>query len=122
MPEKRSGWLFGLIAAGIVAALVRAERRRALRTRVEETGERAVRNLAIAGLTAATTQVTMAPVVQPLTRWVERRRIGLVQRLPISQWLRDALAVVLLDYTLYWWHVLEHRLAWLYRFHQVHHA
>jgi sterol desaturase/sphingolipid hydroxylase (fatty acid hydroxylase superfamily) len=36
--------------------------------------------------------------------------------------VRDALAVLLLDYTLYWWHVAEHRLPWLYRFHAVHHA
>jgi sterol desaturase/sphingolipid hydroxylase (fatty acid hydroxylase superfamily) len=32
------------------------------------------------------------------------------------------LAVVLLDYTLYIWHVLTHRLALLWRFHLVHHV
>jgi sterol desaturase/sphingolipid hydroxylase (fatty acid hydroxylase superfamily) len=33
-----------------------------------------------------------------------------------------ALALVLLDYTLYIWHVLTHRVPWLWRFHLVHHA
>jgi sterol desaturase/sphingolipid hydroxylase (fatty acid hydroxylase superfamily) len=32
------------------------------------------------------------------------------------------LAVVLLDYTLYIWHVLTHRVPWLWRFHLVHHV
>jgi sterol desaturase/sphingolipid hydroxylase (fatty acid hydroxylase superfamily) len=64
----------------------------------------------------------MAPVVEPLSRRAERERLGLVQRLPAPVWLRNAIAVVLLDYALYWWHVLEHRASWLYRFHQVHHA
>lgn len=64
----------------------------------------------------------MRPVVQPPTRWVERERAGLTQRLPLPRWARDAIAVLLLDYTLYLWHVVEHRSPWLYRFHQVHHA
>jgi sterol desaturase/sphingolipid hydroxylase (fatty acid hydroxylase superfamily) len=33
-----------------------------------------------------------------------------------------ALAVFLLDYTLYVWHVLAHRVPWLWRFHLVHHV
>jgi sterol desaturase/sphingolipid hydroxylase (fatty acid hydroxylase superfamily) len=32
------------------------------------------------------------------------------------------LAVVFLDYTLYAWHVLTHRVPWLWRFHVVHHV
>ncbi|HEX8336525.1 MAG TPA: sterol desaturase family protein, partial [Pyrinomonadaceae bacterium] len=40
-------------------------------------------------------------------------------RLPA--WLEAAAAVVLLDYTLYLWHVLTHRSPRLWRFHVVHH-
>jgi len=106
--------------------LVWLERRRALREPKRSAdgnhhGRLAI-NLAIAGLSTAATQATMDPVVAPLARWVEKTRFGLVQRLPAAAWLQDALAVLLLDYTLYWWHVVEHRVTWLYRFHQVHHA
>jgi sterol desaturase/sphingolipid hydroxylase (fatty acid hydroxylase superfamily) len=45
-----------------------------------------------------------------------------VQALPLGAVWRDALAIVLMDYTLYCWHVLMHRWAPLYRLHQVHHA
>ena len=41
-------------------------------------------------------------------------------RLPL--WLEVAGAVLLLDYTLYWWHVATHRVSWLWRFHAVHHV
>lgn len=117
-------WLWrGLVAAAIGVVVV-AERRRALRERRSDDGGggRALTNLALAGMTAVVSEVAMAPVVGPLTRRVERGRIGLTQRLPLPRWMQDALAVVLLDYTLYWWHVVEHRVSWLYRFHQVHHA
>ena len=40
-------------------------------------------------------------------------------RLPA--WVEVAAAVVLLDYTLYLWHVLTHRVPLLWRFHVVHH-
>jgi sterol desaturase/sphingolipid hydroxylase (fatty acid hydroxylase superfamily) len=120
--RKNSGWLFGAVAVGVIGLLVWAERRRALREPVDRRTGRAATNLVMAGITAATTHVAMTPVVRPLVALVERRRVGLVQRLPLPEWIRDALAVVLLDYTLYWWHVLEHRVRWLYRFHQVHHA
>ncbi len=131
MEERKSGRWVGGLAIGVVAALVWAERRWALRRRLPTRGPdvphsgdgaRIATNLAIAGVTAAVTHAAMSPVMRPLTAWVERERIGLTQRLRLPPWARDAVAALLLDYTLYWWHVVEHRSHWLYRFHQVHHA
>ena len=61
------------------------------------------------------------PVVQPLAARAERRRAGLVQRLPVPPIIRDALAVLAMDYTIYVWHVLTHKVPALWRFHLVHH-
>lgn len=122
---RMSAWsIVGMVAG--VGLLYWAERRRALREApsalASHERERVVTNLALAGLTAAVTYAAMTPVVAPLAeRAVERRR-GLVQQLRAPAWVRDALAVLLLDYSLYWWHVVEHRVQWIYRFHQVHHA
>lgn len=125
-PASTRGSLWPLVAAVGVGLLLWTERRRALRDTSAALdghhGERLATSLAMAGLSAAAAQVAMAPVVEPLSRRAEREGVGLVQRLPAPVWLRDAVAVVLLDYTLYWWHVLEHRSSWLYRLHQVHHA
>jgi sterol desaturase/sphingolipid hydroxylase (fatty acid hydroxylase superfamily) len=125
MSRTRNSWgALLLVAAG--AAIALAERRRTLRQSKhdvrERAGERMATNLAIAGVTAAVTHVAMSPVVRPLAEQAQRKQRGLVQRLPLSPLIRDALAVLLLDYTLYLWHVVEHRVSWIYRFHQVHHA
>ncbi|MEP6689595.1 MAG: sterol desaturase family protein [Gemmatimonadaceae bacterium] len=119
---RRSPWIAAALGLGAAGALVWAERRRALRARSAPTGERTVTNLVLAGGTAAVAALAMGPAVRPLTRWAERERVGVAQQLRAPAWLRDALAVILLDYTLYWWHVVEHRVPWLYRFHEVHHT
>lgn len=122
MEGRKSGRLFGIITIALGSALVWAERRGALRKPVDRRVGRPATNLALAGITTVVTQLAMTPVVRQLMTLVVRRRVGLLQRLPLPEWIRDALAIALLDYTLYCWHVLEHRSAWLYRFHQVHHA
>jgi len=120
------GLLYGVAALGLFGALAWAERRRALRAETDDKGTRAVRNLAVAGVTAVATQLAERPLVAPLSRRAERRRVGLTywlqRRTGISDGARDALAVLLMDYTLYVWHVLAHRVPLLYRFHQVHHS
>jgi sterol desaturase/sphingolipid hydroxylase (fatty acid hydroxylase superfamily) len=127
--DRRSGesqhsgtWILTAVAAGAAVALALLERRRELRSRITSIPNRLETNLALGGLTAVVTHAAMGPVVRPLSTLVTRRRIGVVPRLPIPNWLRDVLSVVLLDYTLYVWHVAEHKVPALYRFHQVHHA
>jgi sterol desaturase/sphingolipid hydroxylase (fatty acid hydroxylase superfamily) len=114
--------LRGLFLAGVAGAVFVAERRRRARVRVEPAAVHTGRNLAIPGMAAATVQAVEAPVVLPLARLVERRRWGLVFRLGGPSWLRDLAAIVLLDYTLYLWHIVVHRVRWLWRFHLVHHV
>jgi sterol desaturase/sphingolipid hydroxylase (fatty acid hydroxylase superfamily) len=45
-----------------------------------------------------------------------------VPALPLPGWAATAVALVLLDYTLYLWHIVVHKVPWLWRFHLVHHA
>jgi sterol desaturase/sphingolipid hydroxylase (fatty acid hydroxylase superfamily) len=113
--------LGGLIVAGAFALLWLAERARPLRRRVERPAPHHARNAAVAALAAATVQVAEMPIVAPVAAIVERRRWGLLGRTPHG-WVRSAISLVLLDYTLYVWHVLTHRMPLLWRFHAVHHT
>ena len=117
-----SGALTGAMILGAFALLVWAEHRRPLRRERESKTRRDIRNLAMAGLSAATLSVLQKPVVEPLARAVERRRFGLLQRVRLPRELQVPAAVLLMDYTLYVWHVLVHRVPTLWRFHKVHHV
>jgi sterol desaturase/sphingolipid hydroxylase (fatty acid hydroxylase superfamily) len=105
---------------GSLAALIALERYRPLRRRVEERNARDLRNLALAATTGIALRIAEKPVVEPLAELVARRRWGLLQwrRLPVA--IEAALALALMDYTLYLWHVLLHRWPFLWRCHVVH--
>jgi sterol desaturase/sphingolipid hydroxylase (fatty acid hydroxylase superfamily) len=118
LPPTISVTLF-IATAGLLAWL---ERRRPLRRRREREVPHVGRNLAVAGLGALALQLAERPVVSRLSALVVRRRWGLLQQRRLPAALESILAVILLDYTLYIWHVLVHRVPALWRAHAVHHV
>ncbi|MGH7195121.1 MAG: sterol desaturase family protein, partial [Candidatus Saccharimonadales bacterium] len=123
MAHKSSrGWIGTALAIGSFLLLAWSERKRPLRASVEPKLRREGRNLAVAGLGAVAIQLAGTPIVRPLTYFVERRRWGLLRRLRLPAWLEIAVALILMDYTFYIWHVLTHKTPFLWRFHLVHHT
>ena len=120
--RKVPGWLGGALVLGALGALAWLERRRPLREERESKLARSARNLAVAGAGAAALHLLEKPVAERLSALVERRRWGLLKAARLPAWLEVAAACVLLDYTLYLWHVMTHRVPLLWRFHVVHHA
>ena len=119
---KLPGSATAFVVAAVFAAALVFERRRPLRRRTEREAEHETRNLAMAGLSAVAIRVAEKPLADRLARLVDERRWGLVKSVRLPPALELAAAVVLLDYTLYVWHVLTHRVPFLWRFHRVHHA
>lgn len=119
---KLSPWVRVPFILGALGAILWWESRRPLRRPVESKPRRISRNLAIAAVSVAALQVAGRPVVGPLTALVERRQWGLLKWVSLPRRVEVPLALVLLDYTLYIWHVLMHRVPWLWRFHVVHHV
>jgi sterol desaturase/sphingolipid hydroxylase (fatty acid hydroxylase superfamily) len=115
-------WMGAGLAAAVFGLLALGERRRPLRRSVEPKGHRLRRNLAVAAVTAAVIQIADRPVTRRAAALVERRRWGLLKQAGLPRWLEGTLAFLLLDYTLWVWHVLLHRWTPLWRFHAVHHA
>lgn len=120
--KKLAGWLGGLFVGAVFGGLLWLERRRPLRRPVESKVRRGGRNLAMAALGGLALQLAEKPVASRFTSIIERRGWGLLKIVRLPRWLEVLLAVVLLDYTLYLWHVLAHRAPLLWRFHIVHHA
>jgi sterol desaturase/sphingolipid hydroxylase (fatty acid hydroxylase superfamily) len=120
--RKVPTWVSAPLMVGAFGLLVWLERRRPLRRAVEPKLRREARNLAVAAVGAAALRLSEKPAADALTSLVERRRWGLLKLFRLPAWLEVALAVILLDYTLYLWHVLTHRVPFLWRFHIAHHA
>jgi sterol desaturase/sphingolipid hydroxylase (fatty acid hydroxylase superfamily) len=124
MPRtKPSEWIGTIATVATLAALFWLEHRYPLRRgKPESDWTRVPRNLAMAAATGAVVNWCERPLVEPLAKWVEQQQTGLLPRLKLTPLAEKILGVVLLDYSLYWWHVLLHRLPFLWRIHVVHHA
>ena len=120
--EKIFRWAGASLSLVVFGVLVWQENRRPLRRSVESKLNRDGRNLAVAGAAAIALQLTEAPVANRLTKLVERKNWGLLKILRLPRPLETILAVALMDYTLYVWHYLTHRVPFLWRFHLVHHV
>jgi sterol desaturase/sphingolipid hydroxylase (fatty acid hydroxylase superfamily) len=122
MPPRAKNWVTSLLAGAAFVAITIAETRRPLRVRRESRARRVGRNLATAGVTAVITSVLEAHLLASVARRVERDRSGLLNRIAMPDALRTVAGVLLLDYTLWWWHFANHRVPLLWRFHLVHHV
>ena len=100
---------------GVVAFL---EWKYPLRPTVEPKLRRTARNLTTSVLSLAVAAVMGALLVVP----VVRLNVGALHAVALPDWVEVAIAVVFLDYTLWWWHRANHEVPFLWRFHLVHHA
>lgn len=117
-----AGRIGGYLLGGWFLGLCWLERRRRLRPPGPERPARRIpHNLALAALSALTLRLVERPLVGPLAQRVAHQRLGLLGHLPPGP-LRGAVGLLLMDYSLYWWHVLLHRVPLLWRLHAVHHS
>ena len=93
-----------------------------MRRQIERREINTARNLAIASAAGAIINFLEKPVADKLTKFVEKKRFGLLKVFRLPKILETVFAIVLLDYTLYLWHVLTHKVPFLWRFHRIHHA
>ena len=114
------------IGAGVFGAVFLltslAETIQPLRRRVEPRLRRAVRNLSTGALSLAVVTLLQAPLLTPVAAWCERHGVGLLRVFSLPRAIETVLAVVLLDYTLWHWHRINHRVPFFWRFHLVHHV
>lgn len=121
VPDLRS-WVAPAAVTGAFLLFLLTESRFPLRRSREPKLRRMSRNLALAGIGLAVFELLQIPVLLPVSKWTMEERIGLLNWIPGTGWIRTAVAVVLLDYTLWFWHWSNHRVPFFWRFHRVHHV
>ena len=114
-------WGGAAITAAVVLGFV-AEQRAPLRPRTRPLGERLATNAALVALAALVLRLAMIPAALAVAAAGERAGVGLLRWLPLPSAAAAVLGFLLLDWTVYVWHRLNHRAPLLWRFHVVHHT
>lgn len=93
-----------------------------LRQDTMKKSERLKDNILLAIIGIPFTRFLAYPLVYKIAVKTEGQRLGLFHQLNLSNVVLFLLSFLVLDYLLYWWHRFNHRIPFLWRFHQVHHA
>ncbi len=78
-------------------------------------------NLAISALTFAVAISLVQSAAHWALRWSAEKPFGLVHLVTLPRWLEFAVSFLLMDLIFYYWHLANHRVPFLWRFHNVHH-
>src|SRR5712691_2895647 len=112
--------------AGILASLYLAffliERIFPLRQARAPLWGRLLVNVGVSIAAFATAFALVSPASDRTLEWTNTSGFGLMQWLGLPVAAEFALTFLLLDITFYYWHVANHRVALLWRIHNVHHT
>jgi len=78
-------------------------------------------NVVVSVLAFATAVVLVRPTSFAVIHWTSATGSGILHVVPMAGAAQFVLSFLLMDLTFYWWHVANHRIPFLWRFHNVHH-
>ena len=97
------------------------ERFAPLRRRVASLGARLAINLAISALAFLAAGALVRPSAGWTLEWSGNQPFGLLHLIALPRPAQFALGFLLMDLSFYYWHLVNHRIPFLWRFHNVHH-
>jgi sterol desaturase/sphingolipid hydroxylase (fatty acid hydroxylase superfamily) len=80
------------------------------------------RNVLLGILNAAVTTLIFVGLWWTAAAWAESRSFGLLHWLDLPAWAGWLVAILAFDAWTYYWHRINHRIPFLWRFHRVHHS
>src|ERR1051326_1646263 len=81
-----------------------------------------LKNVSFGVFNALLTDVVFASLWWATAAWAQSKDFGVLHWLSFHGWVRVAGAFLLFDAWMYWWHRLNHRVPFLWRFHRMHHS
>ena len=110
------------ILAALFVFLFLAENRFELRKRVQQKKKRTMINNLVSIPSFVLLRFLLLPVMVWLALQNESLHIGLNYLYKLPVWLEASIAFLITDFTNFLWHILNHKLPVLWRFHIVHHT
>ncbi len=84
--------------------------------------KRWMNNMALTVFNSLILQLAFAGAIFRTATYVTTHQLGVLNMLALSAWVKLLVTVAFMDFTLYIWHLLNHEVPFLWRFHRVHHS
>jgi sterol desaturase/sphingolipid hydroxylase (fatty acid hydroxylase superfamily) len=110
------------VLTAVFIALFIAEGRRALRKRKQVRSERVIVNSIVAIPSFGLLRFVFLPIMVKLAIKNHQLGWGLNDQYRAPRFIKAGIAFLIMDYTNYLWHILNHKIPLLWRFHLVHHS
>jgi len=109
------------VTATVFVVLFVLERFLPLRTRYSSLLPRVILNLIISAAAFAVAAILVRPAAMAALSWATQKPFGLIHLIALPPVFGFIASFLLMDLTFYWWHLANHRIGFLWRFHNVHH-
>lgn len=110
-----------MILSVVFLSLIFLERAFPLRRRRASSLQRLFVNFSMMALAVAVAVLLVRPLSLFMLGWTSRHSLGLLHGSLLPGPIRFVAGFLLMDLTFYYWHLANHRLPFLWRFHLVHH-
>ena len=110
-----------VIVIGIFVLLFGVEKLFPLRESKAGLLARLVVNGSVSALAFLVAALVVRPVSLSMLTWASAQPFGLMHWLRLPHWTEFIAGFLLLDLSFYYWHIMNHKIPWLWRFHNVHH-
>jgi sterol desaturase/sphingolipid hydroxylase (fatty acid hydroxylase superfamily) len=84
--------------------------------------KRWVNNLALTLFNSILLQLIFSSAIVTTAVYVQTHKQGILSMLEAPPWLKILITIAFMDFMLYVWHLLNHEVPLLWRFHRVHHS
>ena len=84
--------------------------------------KRWINNVALTAFNSLILQLLFAGAVVRTAMYVTSHHLGVLNMVEAPSWAKLLATVIFMDFMLYVWHLLNHEVPFLWRFHRVHHS
>jgi sterol desaturase/sphingolipid hydroxylase (fatty acid hydroxylase superfamily) len=113
-------WTLAFVS-GIFCLFFLLERAFPLRRRTRSLFARLLVNLTMSGLAFLVAAIVVRPAALGALNWSAEKPFGLAHAFQLPAAVQFIVSFLWMDLTFYWWHIANHRILFLWRFHNVHH-
>lgn len=92
------------------------------RSRLRDRARHALRNFILTILNGLMVSLAFVGLWLWAAEYGAQHDLGILRWLKLPPWAHAAGAVLLFDFWTYWWHRMNHRIPFFWRFHRVHHS